>query len=274
MKYLALAILTAFVLGIIIYVATAAFLPAEFARGLAVLPLAGFNHIADALEQRDAKQNLTNAGPPIVPSLAGFAISWPLLVVYGTLTIFAIIQGAIWLAGAIIGVTIAAANIYETRPDLDVLNVGLNLGMALIVLPLNLLGGYLVGRWIGIRSMRNGVAIVLVSVALASVLYALWHHYLNRLSWPGPLPSSVTPSVPLSLSAGIPLAWEVSRLFRNLVVFSISGLVGCWRGQKMKLSRYMQYLLSILPNDSRNAVVELAFDEALRVSTVPKGGAG
>jgi hypothetical protein len=42
----------------------------------------------------------------------------------------------------------------------------------------------------------------------------------------------------------------------------VAGLLGYWRGQKYRLSKYLHYLLGVLPAETRDAVIELAFEEA------------
>ena len=50
----------------------------------------------------------------------------------------------------------------------------------------------------------------------------------------------------------------------------VPGLIGYWRGKRQSLSKYLHYLLSVLPPQTRDTVVELAFDEAQKVSAAAR----
>jgi hypothetical protein len=45
-----------------------------------------------------------------------------------------------------------------------------------------------------------------------------------------------------------------------------TGLIGYRRGRKYRLSRYLHYLLDVLPAETRDTVIDLAFDEARKIS--------
>src|SRR5262249_51978086 len=150
LKNLALALLPAAIVCLIIFVFVTPINPV-LATGLGFIPLALFNKISDALERREARQNLaadrpTADRPTVINSFAGFAISWPILLVYGALLLSGIVQASSYL-GRFIATAIAAT----AAPDAwaskatEVYSVT----SLLIVVPLMLTGGYLVGRWIG-----------------------------------------------------------------------------------------------------------------------------
>ena len=257
LKNLVLAILPASIIGLIIFFLAKGIDPL-LAVGLGFIPLTVFNKISDALERRDGMRSLAT-GQPTMIRFAGFAISWPILLVYGALLLFAITQVSAGIAGFIAAaIAVAAAG----PPDAWVSKATAvnSLRGLLIVVPLMLIGGYLVGRWIGMRSTRYGIAVILMSAAVASILTALFDYFF--------LPFLTSENVIL---AGQPSA--ALRVIANFVILSLSGLVGYWRGQGLKLSRYMQYLLSVLPNDSRDVVVELAFEEARRAGSNPGSAA-
>jgi len=44
-----------------------------------------------------------------------------------------------------------------------------------------------------------------------------------------------------------------------------AALIGYWRGQKYRLSKYLYYLLDVLPAEARDAFIDLAFEEAQKV---------
>jgi hypothetical protein len=255
LKNLAIAILPAAILGVIIFVFASRIDPL-LATGLGFIPLTVFNKVSDALERRDAKRSLATDRPTMIHSFAGFAISWPILLVYGALLLFAIAQVVSGL-GAFIATVIAVAaagppDAWASKAEAVAIARGL-----FIIIPLMLIGGYLVGRWIGTRSAQNGIAVILMSAAVASILSALFDFfYLSFLT-----------------SENVILPEQAAQqAITNFGIFSLSSLVGYWRGQRQKLSRYLQYLLSVLPNDSRDVVVELAFEEARRVGATSSPG--
>jgi hypothetical protein len=50
------------------------------------------------------------------------------------------------------------------------------------------------------------------------------------------------------------------------VEFALAGLLGIWRGRRRRLAGYLEYLLSVLPLESRGALVDLAYEEAKRAA--------
>src|SRR4029077_6742618 len=51
----------------------------------------------------------------------------------------------------------------------------------------------------------------------------------------------------------------------------VPGLIGYWRGQRQRLSKYLNYLLSVLPPQTRDTVVDLAYGEAQKVVPAMRG---
>src|SRR5436309_4625327 len=70
---------------------------AHIAEVLAALPLAGCHHIAELLERREARHSLSGERATSIHSIGRFAISFPLLVAYGSAIVFAICM----LAGSV-----------------------------------------------------------------------------------------------------------------------------------------------------------------------------
>ena len=242
LKNLALALLPASIIGLIIFF-LAKLIDPLLAIGLGFIPLTVFNKISDALERQDAIRSLATGQPTMIHSFAGFAIPWPILLVYGALLLSGIVQVSAYLSGFIAGAIAAAAGCPPDAWASKATAVDSARGL-LIVLPLMLIGGYLIGRWIGTRSTRYGIAVILMSAAVASILTALLDYFFQLLKLS---PEQPSPAL---------------RVIANFVILSLSGLLGYWRGERQKVFRYMQYLLGVMPNDSRDVVVELAFDEA------------
>ena len=52
----------------------------------------------------------------------------------------------------------------------------------------------------------------------------------------------------------------------NFGSMTVPGLIGVWRGKRMRLTRYLGYLLSRLPMDTRFAIVNMVYDEVNRLT--------
>jgi hypothetical protein len=59
----------------------------------------------------------------------------------------------------------------------------------------------------------------------------------------------------------------------ELVLFIIAISLGVWWGQRGRLARYLAFILKILPEETRQAIVEIARDEALRAPSPTGRGA-
>ena len=103
------------------------------------------------------------------------------------------------------------------KPILPLVNYQLHCSS---VLPLMLIGGYMVGWWIGIRSAGRGIAVVPMSAAVSR------RYYLRSLDY------YLLPEHPFALA---------QTAMMNFGIFSLSGLVRILARTASKLSRYMQY---------------------------------
>lgn len=63
----------------------------------------------------------------------------------------------------------------------------------------------------------------------------------------------------------------LSRIVPITLIFLVPGLLGYWRGRKYRLSKYLHYLLGVLPEETRDTVIDLAFDEAQKVAATAGG---
>ncbi|MFI4988556.1 MAG: hypothetical protein ACHQF3_14055 [Alphaproteobacteria bacterium] len=122
-----------------------------------------------------------------------------------------------------------------------------------IALPVGLISGYVLGRWIGARCSRYGIATVILVAALGVAISRAFDFAL-------------VPSVDFEAIFGQPKS-AVEFLFlisAGFLIYSICGLIGYWRGRQRRLARYLRYLLSILPVDTRDVLVNMAYEEAQR----------
>jgi hypothetical protein len=74
------------------------------AAGLGAIPIMGCTHVADMLEQRQAKKSAVPGRKTTIRTFEGFSISWPIMAVVGTLILIATMEftvgyGALIAAG-------------------------------------------------------------------------------------------------------------------------------------------------------------------------------
>ena len=61
--------------------------------------------------------------------------------------------------------------------------------------------------------------------------------------------------------------FEILKRFAIIsFIIVVPGLIGYWRGQRQRLSKYLDYLLHVLPPQDRDTVVDLAYGEAQKVA--------
>jgi hypothetical protein len=199
---------------------------------LAGLQIATFPKIAEFLEREEGKKNLAAGKRTPVYDFGSFQIAWPLMVLYGTIILFVVVQ----MCGLIAGVFGDAQ-------------------LVIIGFPASALGAYFIGKWIGTRCSRRGVLAIILVAILGSV--------------------SVILADQLATDEAYQAVYNEERMvFGHMLrvstvhtgAYLVFGLLGYWRGHTARLSKYLQYLLGVLPSETRNTVVELAFDEAQKTT--------
>jgi hypothetical protein len=207
------------------------------AKVLAGVPILTFPKFLEFLEQQEGRKNLAAGKQTLIYDFRGFQIAWPLMALYGGLLLLAV-NLLSWLpvtgmleAGFAEDIKESARGTYELALILA------------IVFPATILCAYFVGRWIGTRCSSRGVAAIL----LAAIFYA---------------------AVSLALGGIVPdEPWEPSSKLLELILLAwliCFGLIGYWRGRKYRLPKYLHYLLGVLPAETRDTVIGLAFEEAQR----------
>jgi hypothetical protein len=215
--------------------------------GLAAAALAGpvitaFPKVAEFLEQQQGRKRIAAGRRKPVYDFRGFHIEWPLMVVYGTVLLVVLLQAAGFLSAFMLS---------PLMPSPDSKNASKfeavrNLETAVIVIS----AAYFVGRWIGARISRLGIVTMLLIAALAPAAGLLSDEIYRRIAGSERL-----------------AFFEILRqtAFTSFIIV-VPGLIGYWRGQRQRLSKYLDYLLSVLPSQTRDTVVELAYEEAQKVS--------
>jgi hypothetical protein len=224
----------------------------EIAGGLAAIPIAGSPHIVELLERSQARRGVAGGQPNMIHSFKGFAISWPILALYGMVVVWAIMEAssafAAILGGFIAGYVSGITKIEDLAGKLPTVMAIMGL---YISIPIRLVGGYLLGRWIGTRCARYGILALLLSVALGAIASMTGAYFVTSAD-----------TFKDVFGAQNELGFMALAGATSFCYIFASGLLGYWRGRRRKLSRYMLYLLSVLPNDVRSVLVDLAFEEA------------
>jgi hypothetical protein len=211
------------------------------------LVLSTFPKVAEFLEQQASRKRLAAGRRKPVYDFRGFQIAWPLMVVYGTVALSLVGQTAAGIAGLILASVMSFEG--ENAPK-----AAMATGVFGIIA--TIFGAYLVGRWIGARTSRLGI----VAMLLIAPLTAVAGVELDVLLMPDEVYRGTFGS------EGLAFFGILMRITKTAFIIVVPGLIGYWRGQRRRLSKYLDYLLSVLPQQTRDTVVDLAFEEAQKVA--------
>jgi hypothetical protein len=212
--------------------------------GAAYIPALFMRNVYDLLEASSAKRALAKTGRQAI-SVNEFSIH-PLAAFLFSLITW---SGVFFLTGALMALfetmaeDVSNINIGDSQPK----SIFVNYLVAFTASPLRVIAAAYIGRWIGIRSRRYALAIVISSIALGSIADFVW----------------------LVLSNGVFKATsndlaQFLTFLPDIVLFIISGALGSWYGQRRKLAYYLAFILKILPQETRQTIFEMAQDEATR----------
>jgi hypothetical protein len=205
------------------------------AAGIAGLPFIASHQVYETLERESGKKQIASEQHNAVPSQEQFFMSWKL----GAALIALFIFGAMQLT-PLVGV--ASDFIVSKLDDPRVYFA--------VALPLNLIAAYSVGRGVAMRVTHHGILSVVVGVA-AGVMLA---HLFDFLF--------VSADPEIAFIQAHNLGELFVKIGSGFVILSVASLIGYWRGRSYRLARYFRYLLSILPKDTRETLVGIAFEEA------------
>jgi hypothetical protein len=209
------------------------------AEGMAGMPFVAIHHICEWLEHRPAKTLPAEKRGEVISSFEGYAKSWPIATAYGVMLVIGITSAASVYSGA--AVTIIGASNQQ----------GLGSSAGIVNIPIVLLGYYLVGIYAGSRCMSRGFLAILFIGLLGSVFIRSFDFIVMS---------------PEDFS----VIWQKDKTILTFLEFSmggcllfwVPGFLGYWRGTRLRLSRYLAYLLHVLPVDTRQTLVTLAYSEA------------
>jgi hypothetical protein len=251
MRHLLVACLIALCFGCGIYLVITLTKTEANAFEMSALPLAAVPHIAEILERRHARQSLQPGRKTSVATLQGYTLQWLLMTVLGAAITFGAAQVGS-LVGGLFAIILAPELTAEAAEHLTPEFSGAVLLLSAIA---NIIGVVFVARWIGIRARSHGMLAVILMVILSQVLT----RGLDLLM------------VPIEDYERILGATGVGDiLLQNCIgtaILCLLGLFGYWLGRRRRLAKYMGYLLGILPTETRELLVGLAYEEAQAVGS-------
>jgi hypothetical protein len=208
------------------------------AEGVAGLPFIASHHVCEMLEREHARRAPPEKRAESIYTFAGFAMSWKWAVILGTMTLFGVME----LASGYAGMTVALIGSSEEM---------LVSKMAPITIPVVVVANYLVGRMIGTRCASHGLATIVLVGLIGSGITRVFDFSI--------LSGSV-----LRTALGEPATLDVFLIawLGGAALFWVPGFIGYRRGRRRRLGRYLTYLVGVLPKDTRETLVSLAYSEA------------
>jgi hypothetical protein len=219
------------------------------AEAIAGFPLLALGQIYEAIEKGFGRKSLSTGHQENIPEFDRYVFRWYKIFVFAVLLFAAPIN----LFGAYLGIVLGAVG-----AKFDVALVGL------MQLPIVATVSFLLGRWVGsrCRSLKGGMLVVVVAIAVVMTADRV---YLVR---------SMTgdPSVNNAASLGdLGSGNFLLMLAGGIAIYGAFSCLGVWRGFRVRVQRYMAYLLSVLPEGDRAILVSLAYDQVqLRSSQAPR----
>jgi len=199
------------------------------------------------LEKREARR--THA-PEAVKTLAGYHFrGWALAAI-----------GVVWIVGAwvlstfLAGMGVLFAALLEKQISTE------DALVASVWFKLLLVGwaSYRTGRLMGERSARWPLLWLIIACSICMVLRSI--DFL--------LGVRADDSAAWATLLGLPIfekARLASLLLLDIAKLALPGVVGLWAGHRRRLRAYLGYLVELLPPDTRDALVTLAYEDAKRL---------
>jgi len=240
MKNVALSVLVVLVLGAVLVVPLSNF---ESTRKAVEPIIGGFPAAVIAVHQllqKSGSRLSLSARRRGVVSLHGYTMPVVMLALYGIL----ITLSGSEVMGFLAGSAASAAGLTGEKA----------LSIAMLTIIPQMIVAYFVGRWIGVRSESKGLfAILAVAffVPFIDLVIGLFIPDVKKLLFPS------KPTI----------ADFLILLLMGAVKYGVPAVFGYWRGRVIQVSRYLAYLLRALPQESRDALVNLASDEAKRLAS-------
>jgi hypothetical protein len=237
MKKLTLAILLVLFGAVVGYIIVHSLLDEDFIdsiyekdlpRAVAAFTLGLITYIHQLLMGKKRKLSFT-ALPSEVTKFEQYTLPWYIMIVYGTLMVYAV-SGLgtllVWTAGEITGFFFS-----RTIVIFNTIFVAIAF--------------YFVGSWIGSRGDRHrwltSVVIVFLFQGVATTVAVL----LGSIS----------------------ISMITLTLLTTSALFLVTAIIGLWMGHRMRYPKYLHYLLEFLPHHERATVIELTYDKVQQLSS-------
>ena len=238
-------------------------LPGDVAKGLAGIPAFGIKNTYEFLEIRSAKIGLLNRQTNSLAKFEEYSVHPVLAVILASIMFIGMITLINLATGFLNGMALSQA-----KNKIDVLSDPqlLLLINFLHEVPLQIIGAIYVGRWIGARVLKVPF-LVAIACAVTTCLFlflediGIAYFAMDDQAFSAFLhyeKSNV-------LQAMISHAENVGNLFL-FAEYTICTAIGVWLGRRRRLVRSLNFVLNVLPAATREVIVEVARDEAIRVS--------
>jgi hypothetical protein len=138
---------------------------------------------------------------------------------------------------------------------------GLELSNLLVVLLLSsvLINGttaFLLGMWIGKRCRDHKIlCVVLGAIAGSTIGHGVDFLVLSKENFEELFQETFD------------TGFILTKFTFGAAIFTLVALIGCWKGNSLRLSAYLHYLLKRVPTDTRDVLVSMAYDEASKLAT-------
>jgi hypothetical protein len=209
----------------------------KVATQLAAAMLAIIPHIREFLEKTWGNQRNSTTAP--VLSLQGFGLPPQRMILYGILIVF----GAMQFGSALGGLSAIALGETGKRQLFYIIAIVANLFQLPII--------FAIGKWIGRRCASHGITVILLIsffVRLVTMLFDIWL------------------LTPVGMGALIGSEFKIEHVGLSVLggtlVLALIMLAGYWFGKRQRFAAYLNYLLGNVPEETREAIVDLAFQEA------------
>jgi hypothetical protein len=200
------------------------------------------------LQARSAKRALEKPGLGTTPGVDEFSIHPLSATLFAVITWFGVYMVTSHLMAFLVTIAISGSKI-------DIANAQLKLLGQLVIstaMPLRVIAASYIGCWIGTRSPRYALAIVVGAIPLGCTAGLL-------------LSYSMLSSEDLKAAFDDPTLWaRFSDILPDMALYMFCAALGFWYGQRQRFTYYLAFLMRVLPQGTRQTIVEMAHDEALK----------
>lgn len=230
-------------------------LDADWTKQFSAIPILAIPQLADMIELRRAKRSISMDLEPEISDLNGFLISWVAVLATGIVLLPTICQLSSAFGAMIMALFLVATN----KDALSQLDSNIAGAAGLISIPIQITGAFMYGKWVGARCRNYGIIVLIMATIFGGTVSVGIDYALT--------PSDVFSRM-YNTDKGID--FYIKHSLSLSALWAVPGLIGFWRGRKWRLTRYMHYLLSVLPSDTASVLVDITHEEARKVIAAQK----